>query len=165
MAEFGQLDIYGNLNIKDNLFVRNNIIQDDILYPSFSIVLTNDTASIEVSVLKKDKTLTTSARHVNFSTSDTPYYKLMSARPLIHWWIGTADYGAPALVSGLGVAINVYSGSMLDPTNSPNTAIVRTSLTNNNHKFILKVQTETIATRYFMCSVQGIVYSQAFTTT
>jgi len=165
MADFGHLNIYGSLNVKENLFVRNNIIQDDILYPSMSVVSSAATASIYIKILKNDNTFSNSVRPVNFNTNYTVSpHSLMPARPAIHWWISNSDMGQPQVVSGTTVNIRILKGTMLEPINSTNTAVLRTSLTDATHSFDIRVETNTSAVRYIMCAIQGKVYSKIFST-
>ncbi len=163
MAEFGQLDIYGSLNIKDNLFVRNNIIQDDILYLilSSSLFPSDVSASLFIKVRKKDNILTTSVRQVNFKTATMPTY-LMPARPAIHFWYSTSNLGVPTALPVPTVIQAPVSGTLLEPITISNSAIVFTALTNNNHEFVFNVSNSNITSNYLMASVQGIVYSLNF---
>ncbi len=163
MATFGNFDMFGDLNVKGNLYVRNNIIQDDILYPTYTITGNNtSTVTITISVSKKDNVKTQSERTVNFRTNNMPASRmtLMPARPIIKWWHCEEPLSSPTTLSN--TSLSVTEGIMINPLNgATNSDIIRTTLTSQNHlvKLTITRTSKGSTIGYTSFSIQGIIYA------
>lgn len=129
------------------LGVDGKIGNDSIVRPIITISGTNSARVIQVNM----------SQFINNSVTQ-------NGRPKLHWWTSTSKWNFPIVIAE-SQTFTLNNGVNLDPTTITNTAILRTSLTDNNHiwKFtITNMLTETPITYYFMCSVQGIVYVDSF---
>ena len=145
MSNLRDTTINNNLNISSHLSVDSKIINNDILYPIITIGGNTTTRTIQVDLRKFNNNTTT------------------NGRPKIHWWISNARWSYPVAIGSL-TSIVVDKGINLEPpTTSPNTAILRTSISDVNSIYKITLNGgASSGTYYFMCAVQGIVYSQSF---
>ena len=147
MAKLRNTFVNNNLNVT-GLEVDGKIGNDDILRPIITITGSVTSRVIEVNMSQF------------ISNSDT-----LNGRPKLHWWIASTNWNIPIVMTGNKTFV-LNNGLSLDPTTAPtNAAILRTSLTDSNHIFKITINTTAIGapvTYYFICSVQGIAYSGAF---
>lgn len=149
MSNLINTHINNNLNVSSGVMIDNKIINNDIIYPILSTGGNYQNRTIIVNLVKFNNNLTT------------------NGRPKIHWWISTARWSYPTALAYFGdgpATITLNNGTNLDPTTSPNTAVLRTSLADSNHIYKITIGSfpSSPETLYFMCSVQGIVYSIDF---
>jgi hypothetical protein len=147
MAKLRDTHVNNNLMVASGLSVDGKIGNDNILRP---IITVSGTAASRVIQVDMSKFV---------SNADTN-----NGRPKLHWWTSTSRWLYPVIWGG-GYSPTLNNGVNLDPTTIGNTAVLRTSLTDSNHiwKMTITAGSSSPTTYYFMCSVQGIVYSESFT--
>lgn len=148
MAKLKNTFVNNNLNVT-GLAVDGKIGNDDILRPVINVSGNAAGRIIQVDMSQF------------ISNADTS-----NGRPKIHWWISSTRWSYPTTIGGTTKTFTLNNGVNLDPLTITNSAILRTSLTDSNHiyKFTITTANSSGATDYyFMCSVQGIVYSELFT--
>jgi len=147
MAKLKNTFVNNNLNVT-GLAVDGKIGNDDILRPVINVSGTVTSRIITVNL----------NQFINNSVT-------LDGRPKLHWWTSTTKWYYPVICSGTQT-FTLNNGVNLDPLTITNSAILRTSLTDSNHIFEFNISNAHgggQATYYFMCSVQGIVYSESFT--
>jgi len=143
MSVLKDTKVNNNLDISSWISVDGKIINNDILYPIITVSYADSNTIIEVKIRKFNNNSPTLGRQK------------------IHWWISNNRWSYPFAISG---TITINNGLNLNPTTSPATAILRTSLTDSNGIYKITIGSVTIGgTFYFMCAVQGITYSESFT--
>ncbi len=155
MSIFRDININNNLNISSHLSVDSKIINDNIVYPIITI------------------SGTLSDRYINVDLKKFNNNKIQtnSVVPMIKWWISDVRWFYPKVVIAVGTSnptITVIRGTNISPKTSNNEAILRTSVAHTStHDYKIRIYNNNlsynIVTWYFMCSVQGITYSQDFT--
>jgi hypothetical protein len=145
MSNLRDTYINNNLNVSSGVMIDNKIINNDIIYPI-----------ITVGGEESSRTITVNLRKFNSQLS-------INGRPKIHWWISSTKWSYPIAIGGIHNIV-VTNGVKLDPTTDVTTATLRTCLADSNSNLVVTVSSSGASgTYYFMCSVQGIVYSVSFT--
>ena len=134
-----QLNTDDNLVISGNTTITGSIINTDVVYPNIVLGgLNTNAVTFTTNIYKKDNTTNNN-------------------RALVHWWVSTTQFGAPAAVSTQ--AYTLASGSNFGTVSA---TALNTSYTNSSGIITVLVSThsgEGSALVWYHVEVQGILYS------